>query len=37
MKQLNRSNQYVEKDEDGIELMGYTEEGRKRVVYGPKI
>lgn len=37
MKQLNGGNSFVEKDEDGIELMGFTEAGRKRLIYGPKI
>ena len=37
MKQLNSGNHYVEKDEDGIELMGFTDAGRKRLMYGPKI
>ena len=27
----------MEKDEDGVEMMGFTENGRKRLLYGPKI
>jgi hypothetical protein len=37
MKQLNSNNPLVEKDEDGIELMGFTENGRKMLTYRPKI
>ena len=37
MKQLNSNNTLVEKDENGAEMMGFTEEGRKKLIYGPKI
>lgn len=37
MKQLNSNNTLVEKDEDGVEMMGYTDKGRKKMLYGPKI
>lgn len=37
MKQLNTNNTLIEKDEDGMELMGFTEEGKKKIMYGPKI
>ena len=37
MKQLNSNNTLVEKDEDGVEMMGFTSEGKKKLLYGPKI
>lgn len=37
MKQLNSNNTLVEKDEDGIEMMGFTSDGKKKLLYGPKI
>ena len=37
LKQLNSNDTIVEKDQDGIEMMGFTKEGQKRIMYGPKI
>ena len=37
LKQLNSGGQIVEKDDDGQELMGFTQEGKKKIMYGPKI
>lgn len=37
MKQLNSNNAMVEKDADGMDMMGFSENGRKRLLYGPKI
>lgn len=37
MKQLNSGSQIVEKDDDGQELMGFTKDGKKKIMYGPKI
>lgn len=37
LKQLSSNNALVERDEDGIERMGFTENGKKKLMYGPKI
>ena len=37
LKQLNTSNSIVEKDEDGVEMIGFSKDGKKRLLYGPKI
>ena len=37
MKQLNSGNQHVEKDENGLDMMGFTKDGKKKFIYGPKI
>ena len=37
MKQLNSNNALIEKDQDGVEMMGFSENGKKRLLYGPKI